>query len=798
MKPLNHLIMKKLLLLSVAMLCIVALQAQTGEAKKQVNHNTPKISQSADVSQFTVTPLYPAVVSPNKGQKTMLLENANIVTDPGAGVGGADYSWAYDGNSLGSSCAIAGPFGIAVNFDIIDISWTIDSIRVYAYQTGSTTTSTLNDVRIQIWDGVPGAPGSTVVWGDLTTNRMTSTRYTNTYRGVDFASTTRPIMVAVCNTPALTLLQGVNYHLEFRIGGTLASGPWCPPILAGNDYQFGTGTYNITANDYPLDIFGDKVTAACPIVTNINATNVEDVTLTLGWTENGTATLWDIEYGATGFSPTGTPTLTGVTTNPAPITGLTAATTYDFYVRADCGGTQSNWTGPFTVTTGNCALADKCVYVFQLTDGWGDGWNGAAVQVLENGIQVATVTLASGAAGTVNVSLCDAASIQLVWVAGAFDEECGLVITNPDLATVYSFAVGSAPAAGNFHTFTASCPTCPAPTGLAAANITMTAADLSWVAGTGTLWNAELGAAGFTPGTGAALQTNVGATTTAWSVSSLTAGTVYHFYVQNDCGGGDLSSWAGPFSFTTQFDCPPVTTFPWNEGFEGAVFPPACFMNVDNDGDSNVWDFRDDPVAWPTHGGNKVAVSASWIGSPLTPDNWLITPAFVIDAANYAFSFWYAAQDPEWPAEKISVMISTTGTAPANFTNVFTQVLTSNTFEQAIIPLSSYEGQTIYIAIRHWDCTDMFYVKVDDLQIAATGNVDLAVIPSLNMYPNPTTDVVYISEIANVEVYSLQGALVGSYTDVNKIDVSHLNAGFYIFKVYTNGKIHTAKVNIVR
>jgi hypothetical protein len=41
--------------------------------------------------------------------------------------------------------------------------------------------------------------------------------------------------------------------------------------------------------------------------------------------------------------------ITGVTANPHPLTGLTANTTYDWYVRADCGG--STWTGPSTFST---------------------------------------------------------------------------------------------------------------------------------------------------------------------------------------------------------------------------------------------------------------------------------------------------------------------------------------------------------------------------------------------------------------------------------------------------------------
>ncbi len=36
-------------------------------------------------------------------------------------------------------------------------------------------------------------------------------------------------------------------------------------------------------------------------------------TADLGWTENGTAMLWNIEIGATPFAPTGTATQSGVT-----------------------------------------------------------------------------------------------------------------------------------------------------------------------------------------------------------------------------------------------------------------------------------------------------------------------------------------------------------------------------------------------------------------------------------------------------------------------------------------------------
>ncbi|MBL6871624.1 MAG: T9SS type A sorting domain-containing protein, partial [Flavobacteriales bacterium] len=57
-----------------------------------------------------------------------------------------------------------------------------------------------------------------------------------------------------------------------------------------------------------------------------------------------------------GFSP-GSGTTVGVTTNPYSLTGLSASTTYDYYIKAICApGDSSSWTGPFTFTTPCAAL----------------------------------------------------------------------------------------------------------------------------------------------------------------------------------------------------------------------------------------------------------------------------------------------------------------------------------------------------------------------------------------------------------------------------------------------------------
>src|SRR5690606_29523077 len=83
--------------------------------------------------------------------------------------------------------------------------------------------------------------------------------------------------------------------------------------------------------------------------------NITTTSADLGWTENGTSMNWDIEWGVDGFTPTGTPNVNDTGDNPYELTGLTASTPYDFYVRADCGADDTSdvspWVGPFSFTT---------------------------------------------------------------------------------------------------------------------------------------------------------------------------------------------------------------------------------------------------------------------------------------------------------------------------------------------------------------------------------------------------------------------------------------------------------------
>lgn len=119
----------------------------------------------------------------------------------------------------------------------------------------------------------------------------------------------------------------------------------------------------------------------------LTTTAILDTQATLSWSENGTATMYQVEVGAPGFAVgTGAQIqLLDPATNPVTVSGLTPVTTYSYYVRANCGTDGfSAWVGPFNFTT-KCApiAAPYIVDVEAFTAGvdfvssmcWEGSWN---------------------------------------------------------------------------------------------------------------------------------------------------------------------------------------------------------------------------------------------------------------------------------------------------------------------------------------------------------------------------------------------------------------------------------------
>ena len=165
-----------------------------------------------------------------------------------------------------------------------------------------------------------------------------------------------------------------------------------------------------------------------------------------------------------------------------------------------------------------------------------------------------------------------------------------------------------------------------------------------------------------------------------------------------------------------------------NENFNNGF--PSTWTSVDADGDGHEWDVIN--MAGHSGASDDVCItSQSYIGGTgggaLTPDNWLITPAIQIPSAGlYELTFWVCAQDASYPNEHYGLYITTNSDYenPANYTLIFEETIDANggsraqgAWKMKSYTLQNYAGQTIHVAFRHFNCTDEFYLNLDDVTI---------------------------------------------------------------------------------
>lgn len=194
-----------------------------------------------------------------------------------------------------------------------------------------------------------------------------------------------------------------------------------------------------------------------------------------------------------------------------------------------------------------------------------------------------------------------------------------------------------------------------------------------------------------------------GITTTSYTVANLATATNYTFGVAANCSATETSAMA-TINVTTECDI--ISTFPYTQDFSAV---PICWTMIDGDGDGYCWQL--------ISGGIHSASYENYVGA-LTPDNWLITPHFQLAAnTNYEVTWNADPQDASWPAEHYGLYVSTTSNTDTNaFTLVQEWTLTS-AGHVPVVNLSSYAGQNVYLAFRHWNCTDMFRIAIDNFEL---------------------------------------------------------------------------------
>ena len=315
---------------------------------------------------------------------------------------------------------------------------------------------------------------------------------------------------------------------------------------------------------------------ACSAPTNLAVQTIIDTEAQLSWDSTGTETSWDIYVQPAGLTaPVGdgdAQFLHTTSTNPYTVTGLTAATKYDYYVRAACGTADSEWIGPLEFTT-RCSFENLCEYKITLSNPAPFGDISGAINLIQNEVVVQSLQLTDqtedGSTQEFLVYLCDGVEFSLFWDSIGWvpnpGDQSTITIQNQAGDIIWASPEGIGTQRTTVYTGVVSCSavTCPAPTNL----VVNSTGVLSWTAGgTESQWEVFIQPVsnGTLPQSGTLVSTN-SYTPQASDFASLTAGT-YEFFVRAVCGTDNTSYWSGAHKFVRNDDASKAITLPVNSG----------------------------------------------------------------------------------------------------------------------------------------------------------------------------------------------------------------------------------------
>ncbi|TVQ17183.1 MAG: T9SS C-terminal target domain-containing protein [Bacteroidetes bacterium] len=562
------------------------------------------------------------------------------------------------------------------------------------------------------------------------------------------------------------LMEGLEFEVFWAISG------WYPdeigleiidPFSEQLYYQVPVG-WNMVGKT----IFADVAicsTPTCPRPNNLAASEITTESALLNWTENGAATQWDVEYGLAGFTEGQGTIITGITNKPYQLADLESGTYYEFRVRAVCSeedisywSTRKSfatlcddfslpliegfdnvlppdlpicWTGlgagefyfvetndyfsssapnsvvlahdyfslamliapPLEEVVNNVQLRFKSLYY--------EGNNKLNVGVITDPTDVSTFTTVQTITHTgygvwneqlvyfVNYTEGDG---QIAFMIGSLDEANYSLILIDDVEIDYL-------------------PSCPAPFGLSASDITAHSAQLTWNdIGNGTEWDLEWGVAPFSPGNGTLVQ---GISQTAYQLTELSASTSYQFYVRAVCAENETSAWSGPYTFATECG---AADLPITENFDllynGDL--PYCWSMLGLG--SWGWNYYVGATSWQSYSSPmSMAIYQDYTLA------MLITPELAAPVQSLEVSFYAMHAEGEDNALKLGVVAH-----PGNASGfeLITTVSTTSQWKKYTILLENYTGSAKYLAFALGQAEGQKWgtVLIDDLQIVSSGD----------------------------------------------------------------------------
>ena len=172
-------------------------------------------------------------------------------------------------------------------------------------------------------------------------------------------------------------------------------------------------------------------------------------------------------------------------------------------------------------------------------------------------------------------------------------------------------------------------------------------------------------------------------------------------------------------------------------GFEDGTMNGWVTYDVDADSNTwkHVWDFWGENYGYNS---NASILSASYTNEigPLSPDNYIVTEEKYLIGDASQLTFMVSPYDDNYPNEHYGVAVSTTGNTPEELVMIWEETLLAGkggtrdtdavrgqninrigNWYLRTVDLSAFSGQEVYIALRHFNCTDQYIFFIDDITL---------------------------------------------------------------------------------
>lgn len=347
---------------------------------------------------------------------------------------------------------------------------------------------------------------------------------------------------------------------------------------------------------------------------------------------------------------------------------------------------------------------------------------------------------------------------------------------------------------GSVPTSDTQAPTVPA--SLVASSITSTSLNLSWTASTD-----NIAVTGYDVYMNSTLKTSV--TTNSVSISALTAGTTYSFYVKAKDAAGNVSANSTTINATTTSTTSSITELYFSEYLEGSSNNKALEIANATGVSKSLTGYV---IKKQSNGAGTWSTGITLSGTIANNGKYVIVNSLISSSCYSTTTANLSTTSTDMTFNgndavglfKNGILIDVIGTFNGGTAN-FAMDQTLKRKATAIVPKATFNITTDWDVLPVDNCTGLGNKMGNASEIKET----VLSTNDFNIYPNPSNGNFNINfgnsnESYSVEIYSLIGQKVFEKENVNSlVSVSNLKTGIYLIKV-TKGTESITKKMIIR